>query len=226
MNKLYLIKKTEISLAANRDNLDITIKYLKNKYPLKKNKLTEIEIVGVKKYREAYLRILELINIEQNINQLDSNFKDCPDSMSKLIFAIIILLLVSIFFLNTIFNFFTIMNISSLWKIVSVIAVGGINFYLAIDKYSDIRLKNKNYNKYKNTRDSLNDEFEAKYEKVLEKIGWFELQSDSLLQEVQNDINNHSKKLDNIIAIDKVFSKELSEESVNGKCFIKTYKKR
>lgn len=226
MNKSYLIKKTEISLAANRNNLDITIKYLKNKYPLKKNKLTEIEIVGVKKYREAYLHILELINIEQNINQLDSNFKDCPDSMSKLIFAIIILLLVSIFFLNTIFNFFTIMNISSLWKIVSVIAVGGINFYLAIDKYSDICYKNKNYNKYKNTRDSLNDEFEAKYEKVLEKIGWFELQSDSLLQEVQNDINNHSKKLDNIIAIDKVFSKELSEESVNGKCFIKTYKKR
>lgn len=226
MNKSYLIKKTEISLAANRDNFDITIKYLKNKYPFKKNKLTEIEIVGVKKYREAYLHILELINIDQNINQMDSNFKSYTDSMSKLIFAIIILLLVSIFFLNTIFNFFTITNISFLWKIVSVIVVSGINLYLAIEKYADIRYKNKNCNEYKNTRNSLNNEFETEYEKVLEKIGWFELQADSLLQEVQDDINNHSQKLDNIIAIDKVFSKELSEESINGKCFIKTYKKR
>ena len=145
MNKLYLIKKTEISLAANRDNFDYTIKYLKNKYPFKKNKLTEIEIVGVKKYREAYRHISELINIEQNINQMDSNFKSYTDSMSKLIFAIIILLLVSIFFLNTIFNFFTITNISFLWKIVSVIVVSGINLYLAIEKYADIRYKNNNF---------------------------------------------------------------------------------
>lgn len=224
MNKLYLIKKNEIDLITNRDNFNIILKYLKSKYPLKREELIEIENIGVKKYREAYQDILELVNIEQNINHLDSDFNDYHNSISKLIFAIIILLLVSIFFLNTLFNFFAIMNISFLWKIVSIILVGGINLYLAIEKYDDIRYKNKSFNKYKNTRNILINEFKKKYEKVLENIAWFELQSDYLVREVQTDINNYQTKSENMTEIEEVLPNELTES--NTKSFVKTYKKR
>ena len=224
MNKLYLIKKNEIDLITNRDNFNIILKYLKSKYPLKREELIEIENIGVKKYREAYQDILELVNIEQNINHLDSDFNDYHNSISKLIFAIIILLLVSIFFLNTLFNFFAIMNLSFLWKIVSVILVGGINLYLAIEKYVDIRYKNKSFNKYKNTRNILINEFKKKYEKVLENIAWFELQSDYLVRKVQTDINNYQTKSGNMTEREEVLPDELTES--NTKSFIKTYKKR
>lgn len=224
MNKLYLIKKNEIDLITNRDNFNIILKYLKSKYPLKREELIEIENIGVKKYREAYQDILELVNIEQNINHLDSDFNDYHNSISKLIFAIIILLLVSIFFLNTLFKFFTIMNLSFLWKVVSIILVGGINLYLAIEKYDDIRYKNKSFNKYKNTRNILINEFKKKYEKVLENIAWFELQSDYLVREVQTDINNYQTKSENMTEIEEVLPNELTES--NTKSFIKTYKKR
>ena len=224
MNKLYLIKKNEIDLITNRDNFNIILKYLKSKYPLKREELIEIENIGVKKYREAYQDILELVNIEQNINHLDSDFNDYHNSISKLIFAIIILLLVSIFFLNTLFKFFTIMNLSFLWKVVSIILVGGINLYLAIEKYDDIRYKNKSFNKYKNTRNILINEFKKKYEKVLENIAWFELQSDYLVRKVQTDINNYQTKSENMTEREEVLPNELTES--NTKSFVKTYKKR
>lgn len=224
MNKLYLIKKNEIDLITNRDNLNIILKYLKSKYPLKREELIEIENIGIKKYREAYQDILELVNIEQNINHLDSDFNDYHNSISKLIFAIIILLLVSIFFLNTLFNFFAIMNLSFLWKVVSIILVGGINLYLAIEKYDDIRYKNKSFNEYKNTRNILINEFKKKYEKVLENIAWFELQSDYLVREVQTDINNYQTKSENMTEREEVLPNELTES--NTKSFVKTYKKR
>jgi len=224
MNKLYLIKKNEIDLITNRDNFNIIIKYLKSKYPLKREELTEIENIGVKKYREAYQDILELVNIEQNINQLDLHFNGYHDNMLKLIFAIVILFLVSILFLNTLFNFFAIINLSFLWKVVSIILVGGVNIHLAIEKYDDIRYKNKSFNKYKNTRNILINEFKKKYEKVLENIAWFELQSDYLVREVQTDINNYQTKSENMTEREEVLPNELTESST--KSFIKTYKKR
>lgn len=224
MNKLYLIKKNEIDLITNRDNLNIILKYLKSKYPLKREELIEIENIGIKKYREAYQDILELVNIEQNINQLDLHFSGYHDNMLKLIFTIVILFLVSILFLNTLFNFFAIMNLSFLWKVVSIILVGGINIHLAIEKYDDIRYKNKSFNKYKNTRNILVNEFKKKYEKVLENITWFELQSDYLVREVQTDINNYQTKSENMTEIEEVLPNELTES--NTKSFVKTYKKR
>jgi len=224
MNKLYLIRKTEIDLINNRDNFNIIIKYLKSKYPLKRKELIEIENIGIKKYKEAYLNILDLVSIEQKINQLDSHFNNYHDDMLKLVFFIIILFLVSIFFLKTLFNYFITMQISSLWKISSIILVGGVNLHLALKNYNDIRYKNKSFNKYKNDRNTLNNNFDMKYEKVLEKIGWFELQCDSLLKESENDINNQQTKLENITEIKKILPEETNES--NNKTFIKKYKKR
>lgn len=229
MNKLYLIRKTEIDLINNYDNFHITIKYLKNKLPLNSQKqLTVIENVGKEKYREAYLKILELVNIEENINKLDLQFNNYNDNILKLVFAIIILFSASIFFLNAVFNFLTIMNIASFWKIISVILIGFINFQLALQKYNDIRYKNDEFNNYKNRRNALARDFENKYEKVLEKIGWFELQSDYLLEST-TAYYNCDKNLNLNLQLNRVDDSEILDKnnlSDKQKILVKKHKKR
>ena len=229
MNKLYLIRKTEIDLMNNYENFHITIKYLKNKLPLNIQKqLTEIENVGKEKYHEAYLKILELVNIESDMNKLDLEFNNYGDDILKLVFAIIILFLVSIFFLSTVFKTLTIMYLAPFWKVISVISIGFINVNLALQKYNDIRYKNDNINNYKNRRNILSKNFEETYEKVLEKTSWFELQSDYLLESTLERYN-HEGCLNTTLQSDQVNkNKLLNTDNLSNKqkVLTKKYKKR